>query len=224
LFGTRKPPIPPATVMPVATCTRCLRLNLVSIAAPRCALAVTGSRNYIFMPPVGLDGTSDAETWKTGVFPLRSGSSPNQGPSCNITRAEGLQGRWDPSLGRRFTSMRLCAGSPAQPSSLACRETGRSQCPANIRSKRNAAGASSSSTQSEKVKSVQHCSRTATRGKKRGPFGPCAGGLSDDDIRPGDERVQHLSPNLRVLAASPRRHMKRMIGPLEELQCRTLAK
>ena len=33
-----------------------------------------------------------------------SGSSPNQGPSCNIARAEGLQGRWDPSLGRRVAA------------------------------------------------------------------------------------------------------------------------
>jgi len=35
---------------------------------------------------------------------IRSGSSPNQGPSCNIARAEGLQGRWDPSLGRRVAA------------------------------------------------------------------------------------------------------------------------
>jgi hypothetical protein len=35
---------------------------------------------------------------------IRSGSSPNQGPSCNIARAEGLQGRWDPSLGRRLAA------------------------------------------------------------------------------------------------------------------------
>jgi hypothetical protein len=48
-------------------------------------------------------------------------------------------------------------------------------------------------------------------------------GSANDGIGPGDERVQHVTPNLRILAASPRRHMKRMIGILEELQCRTLA-
>jgi hypothetical protein len=35
---------------------------------------------------------------------IRPGSSPNQGPSCNIARAKGLQGRWDPSLGRRLAA------------------------------------------------------------------------------------------------------------------------
>ena len=35
---------------------------------------------------------------------IRSGSSPNQGPSCNIARAKGLQGRRDPSLGRHLAA------------------------------------------------------------------------------------------------------------------------
>ena len=39
---------------------------------------------------------------RINLYPV--GISPNQGPSCNIARAEGLQGRWDPSLGRRLAA------------------------------------------------------------------------------------------------------------------------
>ena len=36
---------------------------------------------------------------------IRSGLSPYQGPSCNVARAQGLQGGWDPSLPRRMAAL-----------------------------------------------------------------------------------------------------------------------
>lgn len=36
---------------------------------------------------------------------IRLGIEPNQGPSCNIARTKGLQGGWDPSLGRHLAAM-----------------------------------------------------------------------------------------------------------------------
>src|SRR4051794_40775801 len=46
----------------------------------------------------------------------------------------------------------------------------------------------------------------------------------DHRIDPLDERIQHLATNLRILATGPCRHMKRMIGVLEQVQHRALAK
>src|SRR3954471_20226766 len=45
----------------------------------------------------------------------------------------------------------------------------------------------------------------------------------DHRIDPLDERIQHFATNLRILAAGPCRHVKRMIGVLEQLQHRALA-
>ena len=42
-------------------------------------------------------------------------------------------------------------------------------------------------------------------------------GSANDGIGPGDERVQHVTPNLQILAAGPHRHMKRMIGTSPKL-------
>src|SRR5215510_5412905 len=41
---------------------------------------------------------------------------------------------------------------------------------------------------------------------------------NDHRIDPLDERIQQLAAHLRILAAGPCRHVKRMIGVLEQLQ------
>jgi hypothetical protein len=48
-------------------------------------------------PPVFL-----CDARRINLYPVRI--EPDQGPSCNIARTKGLQGGWDPSLGRRLAA------------------------------------------------------------------------------------------------------------------------